>query len=506
MQYARAVFTFLTFLLREAVVDPRGLIGKVRAKLGLTKWQPLFEPTEAELAEDGGEYRLALKLASVKGRPSQRWRNALVRRRVENELWWLSQSIATSKTYLLSSEPRSTQVLYVAGNSLPYTNSGYSKRTHSLAKAVQSSGVAITVLTRLGYPSVVGVAVSKAAETVESLRYERNMQWRFPCGPRKEFEYAKEGIVEAARRHNATILHTTTSFKNAIVVAAAAQELHLPWIYETRGEIEKTWLTHSTYDRTSRTEESEHYRLWRAKEVEAASAADGVVTLSNLAARRLIRKGIAGGDICVAPNSAEDDLFKRVVSVDEARRLTGVEGDFIVGTVTSVVEYEGLDTMIRALPHLPNSVKFLVVGDGTDRPRLEELTSDLGLSDRVTFVGRQPQDEIVPWYRTLDVFVVPRTNSPVCRTVTPIKPLAAMALGIPVVASDLPALQEVTGGLATYFEPENPEALAAAIRTVMRGPHLGRQAQEWAKGRTWSQIGYILRDFYSEIESRRLAS
>ncbi|WP_423739102.1 glycosyltransferase [Corynebacterium hadale] len=173
-----------------------------------------------------------------------------------------------------------------------------------------------------------------------------------------------------------------------------------------------------------------------------------------------------------------------------------------MGTVTSVVGYEGLETMIRALPLLPDHVSFLVVGDGTDKRRLEAIAAELNLESRVSFVGRKPQDEIVPWYRSLDAFVVPRIDSPVCRAVTPIKPLAAMALGIPVIASDLPALREVTGGCAKYVEPENPTALAEGIRAVTEGKYESTRARAWAEARTWDRVGNVLREFYQEIEKK----
>lgn len=495
----RAFTSFVTFLVKESVTDPRGLVRKACSKLGLPNVESHFPLTPAELAEHRGEYSLAIELAGESSAFSQRFRNALVKKRVTDELWWFSQAIEVSPHQVCAGSPR---VLYVAGNSRPHTNSGYSKRTHSLVKAVQSSGIPISVLTRLGYPSVVGVPFSKKVDRIDSLCYERNMGWIFPVTPKKEFELAKQGIVRVARRENATVLHTTTSFKNAVVVSAAAKELQIPWVYEVRGEIEKTWLTTTPTGGVIRSMDSDHYRLSRQKELEAAKGANGVVVLSNLSAEALVDAGVRKQKICVAPNAAESSLLQDTLTQQEARTLTGVGAEFLVGTVTSVVGYEGLETMIRALPLLPDYVSFLVVGDGTDRRRLESLASELNLGTRVNFVGRKPQDEIVPWYRSLDAFVVPRIDTPVCRAVTPIKPLAAMALGIPVIASDLPALREVTGGCAEYVEPENPSALAEGIRAVIEGKYESARARAWAEARTWDRVGNVLKDFYQEIEKK----
>ena len=68
------------------------------------------------------------------------------------------------------------------------------------------------------------------------------------------------------------------------------------------------------------------------------------------------------------------------------------------------------------------------------------------------------------WYQALDVFCVPRLDTPVCRLVTPIKPMTAMALGRPVVVSSLPALRELTTpGASRSFPPGDAEALARVL-------------------------------------------
>src|SRR5699024_6404752 len=77
-----------------------------------------------------------------------------------------------------------------------------------------------------------------------------------------------------------------------------------------------------------------------------------------------------------------------------------------------------------------------------------------------------------------------------CRTVTPIKTLMAQANGVPVVASDLPALREVTGNCAVYFQSEDPQNLAHAIRDVIsdKSGVANRQSErgkKWVSSRTW---------------------
>src|SRR5699024_6414371 len=104
----------------------------------------------------------------------------------------------------------------------------------------------------------------------------------------------------------------------------------------------------------------------------------------------------------------------------------------IVGSVTSVVEYEGLDDLVRAAA-CGYEETVLIVGDGVYLPVLKDLARKLGVADRVIFAGRQDNETIWKWYAAMDIFVVPRKDTLVCRTVTPIKPVMAQALGIPVI-------------------------------------------------------------------------
>ena len=142
---------------------------------------------------------------------------------------------------------------------------------------------------------------------------------------------------------------------------------------------------------------------------------------------------------------------------------------------------------------------MLLVGGGREKTSLEKRVADLGLQDRVRFAGPQPHAEIGEWYKKLDIFVLPRRDHAVTRTVTPIKHFEAMARGIPVVASDLPALREATGGLASYFSAGDANQLSRCLSEVARGKHQARNALLWVKQRTWTNVGgALISDVWTE--------
>ena len=142
-----------------------------------------------------------------------------------------------------------------------------------------------------------------------------------------------------------------------------------------------------------------------------------------------------------------------------------------VSRLASSEQYKGHDRVIRALPSIlaryPDAL-YLVAGDGDDRPRLEALAADLGLSEKVRFVGLVASEELPDYFRVADVFVMPSTGEGFG-----IVFLEAMASGIPVIGGNrdgsLDALADGVLGLAV--DPENEEELVSAIcRALCNAP------------------------------------
>lgn len=84
-----------------------------------------------------------------------------------------------------------------------------------------------------------------------------------------------------------------------------------------------------------------------------------------------------------------------------------------VARLSSSERYKGIDSVIRALPDVLRQApeaRYDVVGDGDDRPRLEALARELGVSDRVRFRGRLWPDELAAAYRDCTLFVMPSSK------------------------------------------------------------------------------------------------
>jgi len=485
--YRRLTLAFSLFSV-HLVEDPNDLFAKISQKLsqrGLGT--PAFKlPTPSKSAEE--LWGLGELSKSVEEFAKSGFRGRMRARKIRRQL--VELAIPVKQSAKLEQTSGQVRVLFYFTNSKPFTESGYTERSHQLLMALKNHGVSVMGVTRLGYPAVIGTFPARGHSVVDGIKYVHLLPKKFPMEKSAQIDLAVRMLVKEARDFDATVLHTTTDFKNAIVVSRAAEILEIPWVYETRGELHKTWLSKKPKNFQTDAISSEFYLAASRKEFESMRKAAAVVQLSEISKASAVGEGISGDKIAIVPNAVSAIEIGRNYDRTLVREELGLQkGKKLVGAITSVVQYEGLDDLLKAVKLLPE-IDCIIVGDGESTSSLEQLVRELGIEDQVEFIGKQPSESIWKWYAALDLFVIPRKNQEVCRTVTPIKTLLAQANGIPVVASDLPALREVTGNRAVYVSPENPGMLAQTIEWIFSQgmknmDDLRRASRKWVENRTW---------------------
>ncbi|WP_246018457.1 glycosyltransferase family 4 protein [Arthrobacter crusticola] len=405
--------------------------------------------------------------------------------------------------------PRRKTVLHVLTNSLPHTHSGYAQRSHSILKAQQEQGWDVHAVTRVGYPVQVGKILADDVDVVDGVTYHRLLPARLAPGFDGRLQQQAEDLLALALKLRPSVLHTTTHFVNGLVTGEVAGALGIPWVYEVRGQLADTWAS----SRHERAKSSERYKLFTDREAQVMRNASLVVTLGEAMKQEIMRAGVPEDRILLGPNAVGEEYLAEPVASTEARRQLGLPEDGVfVGTVSSLVEYEGLDHLLRAVALLEPThpqLRCLIVGDGVARPALESLAVELGISGKVLFTGRVPRARARLHHLALDIFAVPRRDFDVTRSVTPLKPVEAMACARPVIASDLPALREIVtvGTTGILVEPSNPDALAAAISGLLAGGsvdqsavRMGREGRRTVlEQRTWAGNAAAYQKAYAAV-------
>jgi glycosyltransferase involved in cell wall biosynthesis len=187
------------------------------------------------------------------------------------------------------------------------------------------------------------------------------------------------------------------------------------------------------------------------------------------------------------------------------RRELGIApSDPVVGTVCGLRPEKELETAIRALakltPHRPG-LRFLVVGDGLERPRLERVAEELGVP--TTFLGHRPNDEVSDLLAAMDVLVLSSRFEGM-----PLAVLEWMAAGKAIVASrvgGIPAMVE-DGKEALLVPPRDHVSFADAIGHLLDAPaerkRLGQAAQRRQRAEfTFDQTVAQLENLYERLSS-----
>jgi glycogen(starch) synthase len=138
--------------------------------------------------------------------------------------------------------------------------------------------------------------------------------------------------------------------------------------------------------------------------------------------------------------------------------------------------------MPELLARFPGA-RLILVGGGRDEAAIRAAAARLGPA--VIMPGRVPQERVRDFYSLLDVLVLPRRRIRLTELVTPLKPLESMAMGIPVLASDIGGHAELIsdGETGLLFKTESADSLVDQAARLAREADL--RAQLSAAGRRW---------------------
>jgi glycosyltransferase involved in cell wall biosynthesis len=158
----------------------------------------------------------------------------------------------------------------------------------------------------------------------------------------------------------------------------------------------------------------------------------------------------------------------------------------VIGFIGRLVPEKGVDLLIRAVSRLKQAgqaPRLNIVGQGPERESLEALARDLGLADRVHFVGQLPSTQLPALYPQLDVVAVPSRTLPNWKEQFGRVIVEAMACGVPVIGSNSGAIPDVIGDAGLIFPEDDSAALAERLRAALENQPLRAQLIERGRAR-----------------------
>ncbi len=326
---------------------------------------------------------------------------------------------------------------------------GLESHVHYLCRGLVRRGHEVTVITSLSRP---GLA---AEEEVDGIRVQRT-----PLPARNWWGWLAHAIASTPR--------TRAAVRNADVVHAQAFPSLLPCAVALAGSSAPLVCTLHT---------SHFLRL--AANRTAAPALGKLIELGhyNFAASKEIAD-VAESlgptiEVEVLVNGVDTAIFRPGTAA-----LPRTNGRLRLAVPRRLFAKNGVEYFVRALPAIvaEADVEAIVIGDGPERAKLENLARELAVGDRIRFLGALPHAEMPALLRSADLAVFPSLVE-----ATSVAALECMSCGLPVAASAVGGLPQIVddavGGL---FAPADPAALAARVLALAADPRL---ADRGATGR-----------------------
>jgi len=210
----------------------------------------------------------------------------------------------------------------------------------------------------------------------------------------------------------------------------------------------------------------------------------------------LVDRGVPQEKVTFLPNGVNLELFApRERDGEMAKKLGFKAEDFVLIYAGTMGYAQGLESVIRTAELLKDKphFRFLFVGDGTEKPRLEALVQEKGLSN-VSFVDFQPVQEMPRYFSLSSASIVPLKKNKLFEGARPSKMFPAFGSAVPVIYSGEgeAAKLVLSSGGGVVVEPENSEELARAIVELKENPNLrdmGLKGRQFVKEHyTWSEI------------------
>ena len=211
----------------------------------------------------------------------------------------------------------------------------------------------------------------------------------------------------------------------------------------------------------------------------SAAMADAIVTVHEPLRELSLARGVPPKKVTVVMNSADDRVFD---PARHARRPFQEDGELRLIHHSSLQRIYGLPVAVDAVAQLPPEMqtRLDVYGDGPYRPQVHEEIVRLAMEDRIALHGRVPMEELPGLLAGADIALIPSLPEPYMHYSLSTKLLEAVAMGVPVIASDLATFRAHFSDAAIRYVPGGDAgALARAIRELAADPEgAARQATE----------------------------
>jgi glycosyltransferase involved in cell wall biosynthesis len=284
------------------------------------------------------------------------------------------------------------------------------------------------------------------------------------------------------------VLDAQFFYPDGPAVAKIASELRLPFSIKARGADIHHW-GHLPYAG----------KMMR----EAAAKASGLLSVCEALADDMAEIGLPRDKVTIHYTGLDRDRFRPLQSPNLRPRLAEELGlplrhdEKLLVTVGALIPRKGQEFVIRALPQLP-SARLLLVGKGEDEARLQALAAELGVAERVHFLGSLDHDLLPLVLSAANAMVLPSASEGLANAW-----VEALACGTPLVITDAGGAREVvTDRAAGLIVERTAQAITHGIETMLDDPLPRAATAAMAARFDWKVNAERLAEYYTRIARR----
>jgi glycosyltransferase involved in cell wall biosynthesis len=362
-------------------------------------------------------------------------------------------------------------------------------RASELARHWAEAGHKVSVLT--GFPNhPTGVVPAEWRSRLRRMIYQEKVggvdvfrTWLWPLPNRKAHErmrnYASFCVSAALRGMTLPRPDVIIASSPQLLVGLSGWWLHfarrVPFVFEVRD----LWPESLTAVGVGDEDSLLHHALAAVAEF-LYRRSDRIVVVTPAFKEHLMRVWrVPPEKISVVENGVETGLFAPGSPVADAalRHELGADGKFLVCYIGTMGMAHGLETLLAAAAQLQrqnSNAQFLLVGEGAEKERIKATAQSRGLAN-VRFLDQQPRENIPAFISASDACLVLLKKTDVFKTVIPTKMLEFMSCARPVILGVEGQARQIIeeAGAGIVIEPENAEALVAAISRLSADRELG---------------------------------
>jgi glycosyltransferase involved in cell wall biosynthesis len=194
-------------------------------------------------------------------------------------------------------------------------------------------------------------------------------------------------------------------------------------------------------------------------------------------------------DVFVVRNAPDPERFHPVAPDTSIKRGR----EFLIAFLGLMGPQDGIDAALRSLALLRrerDDWRAVFMGDGDVLPEMRRLAVQLDIADEVEFTGRLDDARILPILSAADVCISPEPSNPLNDKSTMVKVMEYMAMGLPVVAFDLPETRASAADAALYAPPGDELTFARRIAMLLEDRHLRAALGDRGRERVETDIGW----------------